>query len=503
VKFKPQTAIRGVFSVGLINLAARLLAYGKHFVITGYIGLSAELDAFYIATTILSLAIFSFGDIFDSLGIPRLVETLQSEGEEQFRRLAGSIFAFAMLLAVFLCAILVVIAPWTPWIAPGFTAEKKAFVLRNLFFLAPMAILFLPYHALGSFLRARRRFQAFYVGECLVAFVALLVVFAWNDRPFIIPISLSLAYVVAFLYMLAAGRHEIRLNLRLREEKMRKIIRMLVQLIPLYAGSYMFVLVDRIFASYLPTGAVSALSYGVIIVLIPTSTLMIENVFITPLAESAERGEMMRQILNGILIISVPLAFFTTLYSEAIIRAAFERGVFTSGSTKMTAEALAYFAIAIPALFIGPVCTRLFQILEKIGKVTTVTFATVLLNALLNYFFMRLGMGIKGLALASSISWYGSALGYILFLRKLGIHAVRKGSLQVLAIAAGVSAAALGATFIVPIDAQTISGLVARGLIFLGAVSLLYFLVPNEDIRYWRETVAREIRPRKNVSESL
>lgn len=407
-----------------------------------------------------------------------------------------------MVLAVILCAVLLLIAPWTPWIAPGFTPGKKTLVVRNLFFLAPMAVLFLPYHALGSFLRARRRFQAFYVGECLVAVVALLIVIWWHDVPFVIPISISLAYVVAFLYVAAVCRREVRLNVRLRGEKIRRIVRMLFNLLPLYLASYLFVLVDRAFASYLPTGAVSALSYGIIIVLIPTSTLMIENVFITPLAEATEKGELMRQILNGILIISVPIAFFMSAYADAVIKVAFERGVFTSRSTKMTAEALCYFAVAIPALFLGPVCTRLFQILEKIGNVTIVAFATVALNALLNFLFMAMGMGIKGLALASSISWYGSAVGYIFFLRHLGIRAVTRQVFHVLLIATGVSAVALGATFVLPVQAETIVGLAVRGTIFLSVVSVLYVLVPNEDIRYWWQTVASEILPRGKSPES-
>lgn len=62
--FRPQTAIRGVLSVGLINITARLIAYGKHIVIAAFIGLSAQLDAFYMATTVLALAIFVFGDVF-------------------------------------------------------------------------------------------------------------------------------------------------------------------------------------------------------------------------------------------------------------------------------------------------------------------------------------------------------------------------------------------------------------------------------------------------------
>jgi len=249
----PQTAIRGVFSVGTINLLARICAFGKHLVIATYIGLSAGLDAFYIAITILSITIIVFGDIFDSLGIPRLVGTLQAEGENEYKKLAGSILIFASFLSLGLCAVLVLISPWAPAIAPGFTPEKKKYVFMNLLFLAPMAMLYLPYHAMGSFLRARRRFQLFYVGEFFIAFVSLLILYFGTEVAFIIPISFSAAYVVAFLYVFFASRREFQMGFGMRGEKIRGIIRMLFRLLPLYLANYLFILADRLFASYLPT----------------------------------------------------------------------------------------------------------------------------------------------------------------------------------------------------------------------------------------------------------
>ncbi|MGA7103928.1 MAG: lipid II flippase MurJ [Candidatus Deferrimicrobiaceae bacterium] len=493
MKMVQQTAIRGVFSVGMTNLMARVFAFGKHLVIAAYIGLSAGLDAFYVATAVLSIGIFAFGDIFDSLGIPRLVGTLQTEGEEKFKEFAGSILSFAVLLSIVLCTILLLIAPWTPRIAPGFTYEKKAFVLKNLFFLAPMALLYLPYHAMGSFLRARRRFQVFYVGEFLIAFISLLIIFFWHDSQYIIPISFSAAYVFAFLYVAFLCRHEVRLTAGLQGEKIRGIIRMLFHLLPIYIANYLFVLVDRGFASYLQTGGVSALSYGVMIVVIPTSILMLENIFITPLAESSEKGEMMRSILIGTLILSVPIAFFVVAYANPIVKAAFERGVFTAGSTKMTADALAYYALSIPVIFVGPVCIRLFQILEELGKIAIVSLCAVVVNALLNLLFLKAGMGIKGIALASSISWYGSIGGYLYLLRQLGIPAFTKKVGHVLLTSLGISAGALGITFVIPYAADSLGGLIVRGVAFVLLTGALVFSVPNEEFRYWRETVCGEI----------
>ncbi len=493
--FKSQTAIRGVFSVGIVHLLARLIAYGKHIVITAYIGLSAQLDAFYIGATVLGIVIFVFGDVFDSLGIPRLVKTLQDEGESRFRELAGSILVFSILLSLALAGILVLIFPWTPWIAPGFSPDKKEYVLQNILFLAPMALLYLPYHAMGSFLRARRRFLVFSLGEILIASTTLLVILIWHDTPYVIPISFSAAYVLVFSCICLVAGKDVRFDSVFRERNMKGMTQTLGYLLPLYMAFHLFTMTDRAFASYLPTGGVSALSYALMIAVIPSSIFMLENIFITPLSEASDKGAMMNRILTGITIVSVPFAFFGACYSDTIVKAALERGVFTEASTRMTGSALGYFAPAIPAFFAWPTCYRLFQILEKLRTVTLLAVGAVLANAILNFLFMRMGFGIKGLALATSLSNYALVTGAILSLRRMGIHAVSTDVPRVLAITLLTSGAALSLTFLAPIGAESTRGIILRGLIFISASAAFLYFIPDRSIRYWRNTVLDEILP--------
>jgi putative peptidoglycan lipid II flippase len=490
--FKPQTAIRGIFSVGLINTLARIIAYGKHFVITAYIGLSAQLDAFYVAATILAMVVFVFGDVFDSLGIPRLVKALREEGEEGFRAMASPIFSFSLVLSAIMCLLLFLISPWTPWIAPGLSAEKKELVLRNLYYLFPMAFLYLPYHAVGSFLRAKRRFQAFYVGELIIASTTFLILYVWRDAPYIIPISFSAAYLIVFAYIVAISMQEIRLVAVLGSEDMRGLFRMLLFLLPLYLTGHLFTLVDRAFASFLPTGGISALSYGAMISMIPCSILMLENIFVTPLSEASDREPMMNDILSGVLIVSIPIAFFSAVYSDQIVKAAFERGLFTSVSTRMTGDALAYLSIAIPAFFIWPLCYRLFQILEKLFAIGMISLFAVFLNAALNYLFLKMGLGIKGLALATAVAWYTLVIGGSYRFFRLGITLFKRNVLQVLLISVGVSAVSLAVSLAFPIDAETTAGLLVTACVYCATAACLYHVLPNERVRHIRKNVLGE-----------
>ena len=69
---------------------------------------------------------------------------------------------------------------------------------------------------------------------------------------------------------------------------------------------------------------------------------------------------------------------------------------------------------------------------------------------------------------------------------------------SVLAISVGISAVSLSGTFLVPMDAGTPAGLAVRGGVFLLATGVLVWIVPNEEVRFFRETVAREVRPKRS-----
>jgi len=496
--FRSQTAIRGVFSVGVVNSAARIVSYGKHVVITAYIGLTAQLDAFYMAATVIGIVIYVFGDVFDSLGIPRLVEAQQEEGEESFLRLTGSIFTLSVLLSAILVSLLLVASPLARYVAPGFAGEERELILTNLYLMVPVGLLYLPYHAIGSFLRARRRFQAFYMGELLIALVTLAVVYLFHETPFIIPISFSVAYAAAIAWLVFAARGGFRFTGTMRDDKAREIIRMFFRLVPLYAVFHLFGFVDRVFASYLPTGGVSALTYAALIAGIPVSLLMIENVFITPLSEAEDKGRLMQRIASGILILAVPIAFFVVAFAREIVQLAFQRGAFTQESTEMTARALRYYALAIPAGFLWPICYRLLQVLRRMDGVVASAIFAVATNAVLNYVFLKAGLGIAGLALATAIANYLLLFCCVLLLSRRGVPIVTRGLVKVLLTSTGIAGAGVLAASRVPWGEGSLTSLLGPATVFLGIVAGLLLAVPRGEIREWRNTVIADLLPRRS-----
>ena len=102
--------------------------------------------------------------------------------------------------------------------------------------------------------------------------------------------------------------------------------------------SQLYTVVDKTFGSYLPPGSVSALYYGLLLATTIPSLLAVENIFITPLAESEEKERVLARILSGIVLVFVPVVFFFFRNSRGIVSILFERGMFRDVSVEMTAS---------------------------------------------------------------------------------------------------------------------------------------------------------------------
>lgn len=487
---RPQTAIQGLAAAVVLNLSSKVLLFLRQVVIAAVFGLSAWLDAFFVATSFLAMFINVFGDIFDSAGIPSLVKMREREGETGFRDLTGSIFTLALIMGVGLTALMLVFSPLARRLVPGFPAESVGYLKENLLCLVPYALVFLPYHAIGSFFRSLRGFRVYYVVELVVQAGAFLAVLAFASHALVVPLSLSAGYVFGFLVFLYLGKTSFLYRGNLRGGEVDVVRGAVVRMLPVYLILYGLVIVDRYFASYLETGSVSALFYAYALATAVPTVLNVENIFVVPLAEESDRGILLTRILSGAVVVSLPVIAFLTVFGGAFVKALFERGAFDARSTALTAEALRYYVLGLPAYFALPVCVRSLQIHRKFRWITAVSIFSVALSAGLNYLFaFRFGMGVRGIALAASVTM-GAVSGICLLLvSRIRIRVRYREWIGVLpSVATGVALATAAAWFLPRIPASWID-VGARGVLFTACYLVFLLFTPGDEIRRIRRIV--------------
>ena len=67
-----QSGLSAVISTIIFKSLGFILSFLKHIVIAGVIGLSSQLDVFYMAIAIIGVLVSSWGHVFDVIAIPKL-----------------------------------------------------------------------------------------------------------------------------------------------------------------------------------------------------------------------------------------------------------------------------------------------------------------------------------------------------------------------------------------------------------------------------------------------
>jgi putative peptidoglycan lipid II flippase len=182
--------------------------------------------------------------------------------------------------------------------------------------------------------------------------------------------------------------------------------------------------INKIFASGMTTGSVTALGYGAILSNLVTSVLI---VFITmaftkitsqiALSNRIKSSELLFTYTTIILIFSVPISVLVILNSYDIVSFAFFRGEFNLESLRITSSALmGYGFMYIPFViknmlnnfYYGNKSTFFPTIISALGIIINV-IATILLSPL---------FGIFGITLATSISELISSILLLLTIKK-------------------------------------------------------------------------------------
>lgn len=204
------------------------------------------------------------------------------------------------------------------------------------------------------------------------------------------------------------------------------IKRMASLVVPFIIGSaagQLNIIIDRIFASGLVEGSISALNYSSRLMQLPLNIFAgaIATVLFPSLSYYAVNGEF-RQIkttlsesIRMLWFITIPMSVGLMVLRKPIISILFEHGAFTSMDTQMTAQALMFYSIGLFAQSGIFILVKCYYSLQDSITPVKIAFLTVIFNILLNFVLVK-PLLHSGLALATSVS---SILNFLLLLHYL------------------------------------------------------------------------------------
>lgn len=434
----PHAFYRSIATVGGYTFISRMTGFLRDALIAGILGVNGLTDAFFVAFKLPNFFRRFFAEgAFNAAFVPLFSGILVSSGPTAARLYGERVFA---LLLFGLMGFVLIFEHFMPFIvyifAPGFDATPAQLDLAvDLSRITFPYILFISLASLFSgILNSMGKFAAPAAAPVILNLTmigALILIFFECVSP-----GRGLAWAVFYAGILQLGWlwiscHFEGMGVRLSLPQLTPEMKTLLQVgFPgaISAGVIQLNLfMDMIFASWLPTGAISYLFYadrlnqlplGVIGIAISTALLPELSKHIT--ADNHEEASYTQnRAIEFALAIALPAAVGLAILSGPLVALLFERGAFTAQDGQATGYTLSAFALGLPAYVLVKILQTQFFARQDTKTPMIVAIGAVALNFTLNCVLIG-PLSYIGLALATALSaWFNALLlGGLLFKKK-------------------------------------------------------------------------------------
>ena len=363
-------------SIGLI--LSRFSALIKLAIIASIFGTGDSMDAFLVAMAIPTAVLTVFGE---GLYVSTVKLVSRHKGE-RVRTIDGwrevsSLFNFAVGSMVIVSVLYWALAPLLlRVVAPGFDHERLALASTLAQCVAPIMILVAVQYILHAILHVNGRFFIPALQFFLSSIVTIIVVLVLE--PSLGVGSYALGSVAGELFcclvcLIAVERLGVQ-YVFLWHHRSRGVRESLKLGVPTMASAGVLQVMgvtDRVFASGLAAGSVSALGYGLQLLTIPLALVRtvvdvsFPAVSVLFHGQASDRVEKLAKAVAAcfkvLMVIGVPAGILLLLWREPLIAILLKRGKFDASSAAATAIVIFFYSFALVPLVVRYFLTRLSQ----------------------------------------------------------------------------------------------------------------------------------------------
>lgn len=402
------------------TLVCRILGLGREMVISNQFGAGFETDAFFIAFMIPNLLRSIIGEgALNTSFVPIFSGCLANQDKKRADIFASNVLNFLILALVVIVALGIWGAPFlVSVLASGFKHSPEKYLLT-----VQLTRIMFPYIVFASiaalFMGILNSYQEFFIPALAPAMLNIgIILFAlyFTGKVGIYSLSLGvmaggLVQVLIHIPSLIKKEFHYQWTLNLQDREVKVLFQMLIPAIFGLAIDKINFAVDRIIASYLAHGSISALYYANRLMQFPLGVFAIAlSIAILPtLSRHIARDEMdkMRDSFSfGYKLLSfftLPSTVGLIVLSYPVVRLFYQHGLFSSQDTSITEAALVCYSIGLFATAILRLVVSSFYALKDTRTPLRIGIYVVIFNIVLDLILVRF-MAHAGLALATSIS---------------------------------------------------------------------------------------------------
>lgn len=411
--------------VGAATFASRIMGYIRDMVMSWAFGTSAAADAFYVAYRIPNLLreLLAEGSMSAAF-IPVFSETLAKEKREDARRLANAVMARLLVILLIVTALGILFAPLiVKVIALGWKFKDDRDKFLTAVTLTRVMFPYLTFIGLAALamgmLNALRAFLAPALSPVMLNVMTIGSVVLLAPRmpqPIMgAAVGVVLGGLFQFLIQVPSLRSRGMMPVP-RFTPSHPGVRTVGKLaLPIFVSSSVTqinIFVSTILASFLATGSITFLFYGMRFIHFPLGIfgIAIATAVLPTLSTQAARQEM--EDFRDTLSLGIRLVFFIMFPAMAglimlrvpIVNLLLEHGEFNRVSTVGVSAALLYYAVGLWAFAGVRVVSQAFYSLQDTKTPVRIAMLALAVNIVLSIILIQTPLQHGGLALANSLA---------------------------------------------------------------------------------------------------
>lgn len=431
INIHKQSILQATVLLTVIAFLSRILGFFREVVIANVFGAKAITDAYLVAQVLPLTLAGLVGGALTTVFIPVFLEEKERDGEERAWYAADTVLSVSFVYLIVAIVISYLLTePFLKLIAPGFPDDRLKLAIIMTRLLLPSLLFHGILGILTGLSQSYKQFLIPGIGGFLHNLCIILSIITLGKT--LPPFSLALGNVLGvflqfFLVFFYLKRRlpYIKWHMDFSHPAVKKTFYLMIPILLGTSVGYLNTIIDRIFASGLPEGSISALNFSARVKDLPVS-LFASSLSTAMYPTTSElvvegRNDRIVDLLNKAIrftwIIVIPASIGLMVLDKEIIRLLFERGAFDSRATTLTAGALRFYSLGLFAFSAGPLVARTFYSFQDTVTPVIVSFLAIGMNICLNAILVRV-MAHLGLALATSISSIFSFILLLFLLRK-------------------------------------------------------------------------------------
>lgn len=400
--------------IAFITVLSKIAGFIRESLIAGAFGATYKTDAYIMSLTMPGIIFGVFGVAITTTFIPILAEDYKMNKRQDTFEFVNTFNTLLLAISLLACILIWCCAPvLIRIIAPGFSQEvyKLTVILTRI---SAISIMFMGMNS--SFVALLQTFGVF-IAPALSGLVFSMPIIAYillGGRYGVKGLAFATvsgygAQVIILIPWLIKNRYRYRPNINIRDTRIRRLLRLMA---PVVIGTEILQLnefVDRVMASGLPAGSISALNFAAKLnnVIYSVFAVAIITVIYPELSmECDDYEEFTNHIIKAVNIINmimVPSAVGLAILRVPIINVLFRHGAFDSRAAGMTSEVMLYYSLGLVFSGMAGIFDRVFYAMKDTRTPMTNGVIAMGVNINLNFILIRY-MGIGGLAMSTSIS---------------------------------------------------------------------------------------------------